>query len=437
MYSDTTGFYLSKEAFSMKVYSELLTDWEVSPALSMLTDDRIPYFFDIETTDLSPTSGYCYLIGSLLKTPEGWLFRQWFAENADDEPAILNAFTETLCPEQILIHYNGSSFDIPFLGVRCRFHKLTNLLPGPKDTIDLFHKLSICRKLFALENRKQPTMEQLSGFKRTDQYDGGLLIPFYGEYVARYRFDAPRAEELLGYLLLHNHDDILGLATLPALIPYTRLSDITLSDIQSTVVDGSVILSARVPYCFPKSLRKVFPMPAVPEECVRCKSEEKDATSSATVPTNATISADATIASPESPEGVDSTIVEQYAGNCPDTCFSMISLTDDLVRITLPLYYAAPYFFFPNYKDYYYLPLEDKAIHKSLATFVDKAHRTPATKQTARQKHPGVFLPQLSELIAPAFRFQPNDELCFFEASAIENSVPEELLLGWLSLLTK
>ncbi len=421
----------------MKVVSELLENFEVSPSLTLLAGDRVPYFFDIETTDLSPVTGYCYLIGSLLKTPEGWLFRQWFAENADEESSVLTAFGDTLQSDQLLIHYNGATFDIPFLAARYRFHKLTSPLPKPKDSLDLFHKLSRCKKLFELENRKQPTMEQLAGFKRTDQYDGGLLIPFYGEYVARYRFDAPRAKELLGYLLLHNHDDILGLATLPALIPYTRLSDIALSDIQSTVVEGSVILSARVPYRFPKSLRKVFPMPAVPEECVRCKSEEKDATSSATVPTNATVPADATIAAPESPEGADSTVVEQYAGNCPDTCFSMISLTDDLVRITLPLYYAAPYFFFPNYKDYYYLPLEDKAIHKSLATFVDKAHRAPATKQTARQKHPGVFLPQLSELIAPAFRFQPNDELCFFEASAIESSVPEELLLGWLSLLTK
>lgn len=410
----------------MKVYSELLTDWEVSLALSMLTDDRIPYFFDIETTDLSPTSGYCYLIGSLLKTPEGWLFRQWFAENADDEPAILSAFTETLCPEQILIHYNGSSFDIPFLGVRCRFHKLTNLLPGPKDTIDLFHKLSICRKLFALENRKQPTMELLAGFPRTDQYDGGLLIPVYAEYVARYRFDPDRAEKLLESLLLHNHDDILGLSSLASLIPYARLSEIPLSDISASLKDGFATLQARTGFRFPKALRRAFPMPEIPDTCLPM--DDNSTKGGGRV-------ANQISANPV--ENNASTPVEYYAGNSVEDCFSMISISDERLSITLPIYKAAPYFFFADYKDYYYLTLEDKAIHKSLASFVDKAYRVPATKETARQKLPGVFVPQLGDCIRPSFRFRYNDDISFFELSSLNKFTSDEAMRNWLTLLSK
>lgn len=40
-------------------------------------------------------------------------------------------------------------------------------------------------------------------------------------------------------------------------------------------------------------------------------------------------------------------------------------------------------FFFPNYKDYYYLPLEDTAIHKSVGAYVDAEHREKPKHPTA------------------------------------------------------
>lgn len=50
-------------------------------------------------------------------------------------------------------------------------------------------------------------------------------------------------------------------------------------------------------------------------------------------------------------------------------------------------------FFYPNYKDYYYLPAEDCAIHKSIAQFVEKDYRKKATAKTCYQKKEGEFLP--------------------------------------------
>lgn len=50
-------------------------------------------------------------------------------------------------------------------------------------------------------------------------------------------------------------------------------------------------------------------------------------------------------------------------------------------------------FFYPNYKDYYYLPAEDYAIHKSIAQFVEKDYRKKATAKTCYQKKKGEFLP--------------------------------------------
>ena len=59
--------------------------------------------------------------------------------------------------------------------------------------------------------------------------------------------------------------------------------------------------------------------------------------------------------------------------------------------------------FFQDYKNYYYLPLEDQAIHKSIGAFVDRAHREKAKAANCYQKTQGVFLPQLKERFKPVF----------------------------------
>lgn len=62
-------------------------------------------------------------------------------------------------------------------------------------------------------------------------------------------------------------------------------------------------------------------------------------------------------------------------------------------RILLPLVEGSLKFYFKNYKDYYYLPLEDSAIHKSLGQFVDKSRRKKASPKTCFQKKEGIFYP--------------------------------------------
>ena len=50
-------------------------------------------------------------------------------------------------------------------------------------------------------------------------------------------------------------------------------------------------------------------------------------------------------------------------------------------------------YFYPDYKNYSYLPDEDYAIHKSCAIYVDKAHRVPARPETCYTRKTGEFLP--------------------------------------------
>ena len=72
------------------------------------------------------------------------------------------------------------------------------------------------------------------------------------------------------------------------------------------------------------------------------------------------------------------------------------SAIDDRGYITVKIINGTFKYFFSNPKDYFYLPLEDKAIHKSIASFVDKNYRKQATASTCYEKFSGEFLPVYS-----------------------------------------
>ena len=42
--------------------------------------------------------------------------------------------------------------------------------------------------------------------------------------------------------------------------------------------------------------------------------------------------------------------------------------------------------FYPDYRDYYYLPFEDTAIHRSVGEYVDRSARKKATAKTCYTK---------------------------------------------------
>ena len=50
-------------------------------------------------------------------------------------------------------------------------------------------------------------------------------------------------------------------------------------------------------------------------------------------------------------------------------------------RLTFPLYTEGIRYYYPNWKDYCFLTEEGYAIHKSMAAYVDRSRRVPATKE--------------------------------------------------------
>ena len=115
-------------------------------------------FFDIETTGFSGANNMVYLIGCVFFQKEKARFIQWFADDRESEPQILESFFTFLKNYTTLIHFNGDTFDIPFLLKRCRVF----LLPYDFDkikSIDLYKQARPLKKLLGLESLKQKSID--------------------------------------------------------------------------------------------------------------------------------------------------------------------------------------------------------------------------------------------------------------------------------------
>lgn len=103
------------------------------------------------------------------------------------------------------------------------------------------------------------------------------------------------------------------------------------------------------------------------------------------------------------------------------------SLENKKGTVLLPYYKGELKHFFSNYKDYYYLPMEDTAIHKSVAEYVEKEYRKKATKETCYIKKDSLFLPQLEIIFSPEFQFDYKDKLYWFESTNL-GSVDSDII---------
>jgi tetratricopeptide (TPR) repeat protein len=170
-------------------------------------------FLDTETTGLAGGSGtYAFLIGVGRITPEGFRVRQFFMRDYVEERSQLRALEEHLNEFEVLITYNGRSYDQPLLETRYRmtrqkppFARLNHLdlLFGSRRLWKL--RLESCR-LIQLE-------QQILGFYREGDIAGELIPYLYFEYLRSHE-----AQRLVP-VFHHNALDILTLACLTAIVP--------------------------------------------------------------------------------------------------------------------------------------------------------------------------------------------------------------------------
>jgi hypothetical protein len=92
-----------------------------------------------------------------------------------------------------------------------------------------------------------------------------------------------------------------------------------------------------------------------------------------------------------------------------------ITAFQNTMKLRVKIYSGELKFFYSNYKDYYYLPNEDMAIHKSVAFYVDKNFRTKAKAANCYGKKSGNFIVQFSEIVPTYFKIEFNDKLMYIE----------------------
>lgn len=289
--------------------------------------------FDIETTGLSADTSYLYLIGAIYAKQGELVLTQWFCDEYSEEKEVLTLFRDFLKGFTSLVHYNGTGFDIPYLNKKFKRHCLSYEIDGEKTT-DIYKLLLPFKKHVDFPDFKQKTLEQCAGFMRTDTFSGGDLTEVYAAYAGKFRLatltgNSEEADALRYVMLLHNHDDLLGLLYLQQ---KTKLMDYFAGALLPSVIK------------LEQGLLYSFDFPLLPFQISLMQN---------------------------------------------DCVFSVSEKETDLL---LPFYYGELKYFFKDYKNYSYLRYEDMAVHNSVAEWVDKDAKEKCKPATAYQKKQGTFL---------------------------------------------
>ena len=179
-----------------------------------------------------------------------------------------------------------------------------------------------------------------------------------------YEFERSADKEAEDLLLLHNYDDVKGMLQLLAILNYTGIIEGAFRFEEFKVIDHTAVFDFELEMPLPVSF-------------------------------------------------------EKHADN--DRI--LIAADGKLLQLNIKIYDGIAKLPLPDVENYYYLPDEDRVIHKDVAQFVDKSHRKKATKKNCYLKKEGQFLPQKHTLFTPAFSVEGESRKSFFE---LQNSVTED-----------
>jgi len=310
------------------IRSKLNTESELG--LSLPADTLL---FDIETTGLSADTSYLYLIGAICLEDSEPTLLQWFCDEYSEEKEVLVSFRDFIKNYTNLVHYNGTGFDIPYLNKKFKRHCLSYAIDS-ESTLDIYKLLLPFKKHTVFQDFKQKTLEQAAGFTRTDTFSGGDLTDVYAAYTGKYRLatltgNSEEADALRLVMLLHNHDDLIGLFYL---YNKTKLADFFAGSLQPSVIK------------LEQGLLYTFDFPLLPFS------------------------------------------ISLMQNDC------IFTVTEKETDLLLPFYDGELKFFFKDYKNYFYLKYEDTAVHASVAEWVDKEAKEKCKPATAYQKKSGTFL---------------------------------------------
>lgn len=174
----------------------------VSEAGNLGPEDVV--FFDTETTGLNHTP--LFLVGLLCHENGEPCLRQLLARDYAEEAPVLNASRRLLARAGLVVSYNGTTFDLPYLRNRLRYHRLPQL--RLKGHLDLLH-VARSRIGRAYGNCKLQTLERhMCCRQRCADIPGAEIPQAYHDFVAD--GDACRLKRIIE----HNIYDVITLAEL-------------------------------------------------------------------------------------------------------------------------------------------------------------------------------------------------------------------------------
>lgn len=324
--------------------------------LSDFLFDETSIFFDIETTGFSPAHSSIYMIGCARKQGKKIIINQYFAEKPEEEKEIISAFMKMLSSYKTIISFNGVGFDIPFIKAKCSTYGIEESLKD-FEYVDIFKIISSIKFLLKLENYKQKTIERFLGLTREDKYTGGDLINVYFDYVKN------QDKESFDLLHLHNYEDVIGMLELFPILSYIELfhgqytiKEVIINPYQNLYGEDvkELLIILRNDYAVPQKV------------------------------------------------------------TCHFNDF-FLTMKNNTSQIRVPIYVGELRYFHANYKDYFYLPKEDMAIHKSVANFVDGEYRERCRSYNCYTRKTGEFLPQYADIMKPEFKKEVKDKDSYFE----------------------
>lgn len=340
----------------MKTDDARIENLEIGYPLENLAPLEQILFLDIETTGFTARTSYLYLIGCAYYSEGCWRTRQWFAQSYVEEIQIITAFFEFAASYKYLIHFNGNNFDLPFIQQKCEQLRLPYNFEG-FEGLDIYRRVSFYKYFLKLPNCKQKTIEKFLGIRREDAFSGGELIGVYHDYI---KMPSEFAEKSL---LLHNADDLQGMLQILPILSYYDLFD---GKVKARKVQAN-------------SYRDIN------------GNRRQELVMTLTLPCTLPVSVSASA----------------------NYCYFKGGGTQAQLRV--PIYEEEMKYFYTNYRDYYYLPAEDVALHRSVASFVDHEHRVNATAATCYTRKYSSYLPQWDVLIEPFFKRDYKSKELFFE----------------------
>ena len=170
-------------------------------------------FLDTETTGLAGGSGtLAFLVGVGFISSRGFELKQYFLREPAEEDSMLARLAEDLARFDVLVTYNGKSFDVPLLETRFTMNRRKAPFTRLKH-VDLLYGARRLWRLKLESCRLQELEKRILGHERVGDVGGAFIPNLYFDYLRN--GDAAPLEPVL----FHNAIDILSLACLTAIIP--------------------------------------------------------------------------------------------------------------------------------------------------------------------------------------------------------------------------